>query len=229
MKSFKFKQFEIQQSKEVFRVGTDAVLLGSLLNVDNANSALEIGSGTGIVSLMLAQRNPNIQITAIDVNVDAVNLAQTNFQNSPFAERLNVVESDFNNFISKEKFDLIFSNPPYFEAEESKDLVARHQVLLSFSQLISKSVEMLTQNGKLAVIIPSEASAEFIGIAAKYGLNLIRQVDIFGIKNGKLKRNILEFSKEEKELKIEEFVIEKDVRVNSEQYREATKDFHPMF
>lgn len=227
MKSFTFKQFEIRQSKNVFRVGTDGVLLGSLVNVDNASKVLEVGTGTGLISLMLAQRNSQADFLGIDINEEAVNLTKNNFENSPFHLRLKNSHQDFKNFESDEKFDLIVSNPPYFEESDSeKDKLARQTVELNFLQLISKSSELLSANGVLSVIIPSEAGNDFIRIATENQLFLIRQLNIKGIENSKVKRLILEFSLNEKEVEESEFIIEKSPRQYSDQYLELTKEFH---
>ncbi|VXA95720.1 MULTISPECIES: tRNA1(Val) (adenine(37)-N6)-methyltransferase [Chryseobacterium] len=227
MKSFKFKQFEIQQSKNVFRVGTDGVLLGSLANVDNVSKVLEVGTGTGLISLMLAQRNSQADFLGIDINEEAVNLTKSNFENSLFYLRLKNIFQDFKAFQSEEKFDLIVSNPPYFEESDSeKDKLARQTVELNFLQLISKSSELLSENGILSVIIPSEAGNDFVRIAHENQLFLIRQVNIKGIENSKVKRLILEFSLTKKELEESEFIIEKSPRQYSDQYLELTKEFH---
>ena len=124
----------------VFRVGTDGVLLGAASSVNEAKKILEVGTGTGLISLMLAQRNPNAQIHAIDIDENAVKLAAQNFENSPFKNRLAVSLEDYKNFNPKEKYDLIISNPPYFEENvSSKDIIARQQTELSFKPLIVKS------------------------------------------------------------------------------------------
>ncbi|MCT4180018.1 methyltransferase [Elizabethkingia anophelis] len=229
MKPFVFKRFEILQDKEVFRVGTDGVVLGALCNGEGAVRALEVGCGTGLISLMLAQRFSSAVFDALDINTKAVEIAGQNFSNSPFANRLNVVEINYNDFESVEKYDLIVSNPPYFESDSSKDLIARHQVLLSFQQLIYKSARLISDTGILSVIIPCDDAENFITIAEDNNLHLIRKIDIYGIKGGKLKRNILEFSRKLSELVLEELVLEKGKRIYSDEYRELTKDFHPMF
>ncbi|AVF47136.1 tRNA (adenine-N(6)-)-methyltransferase [Elizabethkingia anophelis] len=229
MKPFVFKQFEILQDKEVFRVGTDGVVLGALCNGEGVARALEVGCGTGLISLMLAQRFSSAVFDALDINTKAVEIAGQNFSNSPFANRLNVVEINYNDFESVEKYDLIVSNPPYFESGSSKDLIARHQVLLSFQQLIYKSARLISDTGILSVIIPCDDAENFITIAEDNNLYLIRKIDIYGIKGGKLKRNILEFSRKLSELVLEELVLEKEKRIYSDEYRELTKDFHPMF
>lgn len=227
MKPFKFKQFEIQQSKDVFRVGTDGVLLGSLANINDASKVLEIGTGTGLISLMLAQRNSSAEFLGIDINEEAANLTKINFQNSPFYLRLKNILYDFKTFQADEKFDLIVSNPPYFEESSSeKDKLARQMVKLNFRQLISKSSSLLSENGIFSVIIPSEAGNEFVKIAEENQLFLIRKVNIKGIENSKIKRLVLEFSLTKKLLEESEFIIEKSPRKYSDQYLELTKEFH---
>ena len=227
MKPFKFKQFEIQQSADVFRVGTDGVLLGALANINVAENVLEVGTGTGLISLMLAQRNLNANFLGIDINEEAVNLTKLNFQNSPFHLRLKNSLQDFKNFETHEKFDLIISNPPYFEVNSSdKDILARQTVELNFQQLISKSSKLLSEKGILSVIIPFEVGDYFIEIARENQLFLNRKINIYGIENSKIKRLVLEFSQIEKALEESDFIIEKSPRKYSDQYLELTKEFH---
>ncbi|AZA87983.1 methyltransferase domain-containing protein [Chryseobacterium shandongense] len=227
MKPFTFKQFVIQQSKEVFRVGTDGVLIGALANIENAFNILEVGTGTGLISLMLAQRNPEAQFLGIDINKDAAELTKFNFEKSPFFSRLKNNHQDFKNFETDKKFDLIVSNPPYFEVSGSeKDKIARQTVELNFSQLISKSSMLLSKNGVFSVILPAEIGNDFIAIAIENGMFLIRKINIKGIENSKVKRLILEFSLSEKDLIESEFIIEKSPRQYSDQYLELTKEFH---
>lgn len=227
MKPFSFKQFTIQQSKNVFRVGTDGVLLGALVDVKNAFSVLEIGTGTGLISLMLAQRNPEAKFLGIDINKDAAELTKVNFQNAPFFSRLKNIHQDFKDFETEQKFDLIVSNPPYFEASDSeKDKIARQTVELNFHQLIVKSSQMLSDEGILSVIIPAEAGNDFIAMADENKMFLIRKINIKGIESSKVKRLVLEFSKSEKRLEESELIIEKSPRQYSDQYLELTKEFH---
>lgn len=227
MKPFKFKQFEIQQSKNVFRVGTDGVLLGALANVEYASHVLEVGTGTGLISLMLAQRNLQADFLGLDINEEAAFLTKMNFENSPFCVRLSSVHQDFKSFEADKKFDLIVSNPPYFEESGSeKDKIARQTVELNFRQLIEKSAEFLSENGLFSVIIPIEAGEIFILITEENNLFLNRRVHIKGIDGSKAKRLILEFSPTEKKLDESEFIIEKSPRIYSDSYLELTKEFH---
>ncbi|CAI8711250.1 tRNA1(Val) (adenine(37)-N6)-methyltransferase [Chryseobacterium sp. IT-36CA2] len=227
MKPFTFKQFQIQQSKDVFRVGTDGVLLGALADVEHASNVLEVGTGTGLISLMLAQRNTKAHFLGLDINGEASVLTQLNFKNSPFQARLKNAFQDFKTFETEERFDLIVSNPPYFEESGSeKDKVARQTVELNFMQLISKVSQLLSEDGIFSVIIPVEAGGIFISIGTENNLFLNRRVNIKGIENSKTKRLVLEFSSKEKEIKESDFIIEKSPRQYSDQYLELTKEFH---
>ncbi|MBQ0151558.1 MAG: methyltransferase [Chryseobacterium sp.] len=227
MKPFKFKQFEILQSKEVFRVGTDGVLLGAFADVDDAQNVLEVGTGTGLISLMLAQRNNKAQFCGLDIQEAAFSLTKNNFENSPFADRMEANLVDFKSFESKYTFDLIVSNPPYFEESTSnKDKIARQTVELNFEQLISKSASLLSDKGLFSVIIPAEIGESFIAIAKANLLFLNRKINIFGIENSKVKRLILEFTLNETQVQELEFIIEKSPRQYSDAYIELTKEFH---
>ena len=228
MKPFRFQQFSISQSKEVFRVGTDGVLLGALSNCLNSKNILEVGTGTGLISLMIAQRNPNANILAIDINPDAVELSQKNFANSPFSNRLNSQFQDFKTFISDKKLDLIVSNPPYFipNSTSNKDLLARQQIELNFEQLIQKSAENLSTDGLLSVIIPKECEDIFISSCENHHLHLIRKVEIQGSAKTPVKRCVLEFSFGLKNLITEKLVLESSPRCYSREYLELTKNFH---
>jgi len=228
VKPFKFKQFDIRQSKGVFRVGTDGVLLGALANIDiAAEQVLEIGTGTGLISLMMAQRHPYAHFLGIDINEDAVQLTKENFENSIFHPRLKNSHQDFKSFKTEKKFDLIVSNPPYFEVSASaKDKIARQTVELNFCQLISKSSQLLSEKGTFSVIIPSESQSDFVEISRENQLFLNRKINIYGIENSKLRRLILEFSLNRKSLEECDFIIEKSPRKYSDQYLELTKEFH---
>lgn len=227
MKPFHFKNFSISQSKNVFRVGTDGVLLGALSSVDGSRNILEVGTGTGLISLMIAQRNPTARITALDLNADAVILATENFKNSPFQDRMSAAQHDFKTYVTDEKFDLIVSNPPYFEENASgKDIVARQQTELSFSNLIQKSAGLLCDKGTFSVIIPFESGDHFEKMSIASGLFPFRKIKIFGIKNSAPKRWILEFSRIPQHCEEIDFIIEQLPRKYTDEYLELTKDFH---
>lgn len=226
-KPFHFKQFKILQDDAVFRVGTDGVLLGALNSCEKAQLILEVGTGTGLISLMIAQRNSNTKILAIDINAKAVSLAQENFKNSPFSERLSTDFIDFKLFKTNDFFDLIICNPPFFEENNSqKDILARQQIALNFDQLICTSVKYLSKNGIFSVIIPKNAEEDFINKCKNYNLYLFKRVNIKGNLTSEIKRVVLEFSFEKKELSDSLLVLETAPRVYSPQYLELTKNFH---
>ncbi len=227
MKDFHFKEFSVRQSGQVFRVGTDAVLLGSLALVHGARNILEVGTGTGIISLMAAQRNSTAQILAIDIDEEAVHLAQENFSHSPFWERLQAKEADFTLLSAAKKFDLILSNPPYFAANNSeKDVLARQQKTLTFLTLIEEAAQHLSEDGRLSVIIPYESGLYFTQKCKEKHLSLQRKITIHGNADAAPKRLILEFGHSSFSCVEETFLIEKSPRQYSEQYLEATKAFH---
>ncbi|MBW8359494.1 MAG: methyltransferase [Weeksellaceae bacterium] len=228
MKPFRFQQFQINQHTQVFRVGTDGLLLGAICDVSNATNALEVGGGTGLVSLMLAQRNPQVKITALDINAEASELAGQNFQNSPFADRLISVHGDFKDYVPQdERFNLIVSNPPYFDENTSdKDRIARQTLELDGKLIISKSASMLSADGFVSLIIPAEHASDLEAHAGAHQLFPVRKVNIYGIAGGPLKRNILEFSRRQGEITTEEFIIEKSPRKYSDQYLKLTEGFH---
>lgn len=160
-KPFQFKQFKIEQDRCAMKIGSDAVLLGALLNLDSkAKSALEIGSGTGVISLMLAQRYPKLIIKSLEIDELAQTQCKENFEASLWANRLESIHADFLSFEKEEKFDLIFSNPPYFSksllSESEQRNLARHINQDVFLLWIDKMFELLNEGGILALIIPSE-------------------------------------------------------------------------
>jgi tRNA1Val (adenine37-N6)-methyltransferase len=226
---FKFKKFDILQSNSVFKIGTDSVLLGCFADIHEATSILDIGTGTGILSLMCAQRNPNSQITAIDSEINAYSLALENFKNSPFSHMITCIHSDLNGFVNVFKFDYIICNPPYFKISEKlhrKHAIARQQVKLNYNLLIKKSELLLSENGKIGFIFPIDNEQEILEMSNCYKLFPKRIIYISGIKNGKIKRVFLELSRKEKKITTENFVIEERSRIWSEEYKNLTSDFY---
>ncbi len=176
---------------------------------------------------MIAQRNQQAEILAIDISESAAVLARDNFKRSPYAERIAAQCIDYKLSSFKTKFDLIVCNPPFFEPNSStKDRVARQTLELDAESFLSKSAELLVGNGRVSVIIPADQFELYLMSAKSLNLFLIRRIDIYGIENGAVKRNILEFSKIEGKVLSETFVIEKSPRKYSDQYLELTKEFH---
>lgn len=227
---FKFQQFSVEQSSEVFKVGTDAVLLGALafdIHQSPLGNMLEIGTGTGIISLMLAQRFPQWNITAIDISPKAVHLAKKNFQKAPFSDRLCAMQVDFKKMSERKIYDFICSNPPYFLLNSSNKIpIARQKIALDFDCLVQKTAKLLSSIGVFSVIVPLEAQEVLVDLCHKNTLYFSRVINIKGRLGRSTKRVILEFSRQRKALQTEEFIIEKSPRQYSDQYLEATKKFH---
>ncbi len=196
---FQFKQFRIEQQKTAMKVGTDGVLLGAWVSVDDTSAILDVGTGTGLIALMLAQRC-NSRIDAVEINANACAEADFNFCQSPWKERLKIIHSDFNTLSDKclRGYDLIVCNPPYFinslKTSDPQLAVAKHDITINFHQLIRGSIRILNKNGRLAVIIPSAGFEEFRETARLQGFYLRRQTNVI-TKTGKpAERVLLDFS-----------------------------------
>ncbi len=229
MSIFKFKHFEVNQTNSAMKIGTDSMVFGSLINVEGKSNALDIGTGTGVLSLMTAQRNPNLEITAIEIEANAFDEAKMNFNNSPFQHQLNAFHVDFLNFDPYCKFDLIFSNPPYFEnafksINQEKNL-ARHDESLPLNELFEKASNLLTENGDFWVILPNLTFDAYQDTAHENGLFLEKQIEIFG-KENQLVRKIGAFSKINKSLEHSSLIIRKNDGNYTDEYKKLTIDYH---
>jgi tRNA1Val (adenine37-N6)-methyltransferase len=231
---FDFKQFTINQDTSSFKVGTDGVLLGAYADVSDARNILDIGTGTGLIAIMLAQRS-DASIVAIEPDDESYRQACGNVSKCPWSSRINVVNSDLQNYDPpEEKFDLIVSNPPYFTGSlKNPDPVksrARHNDCLSFEDILHGSLRVLSESGTLQVILPFEAGNLFVAKASDYRLNCNNVLRIRPVYNGEVKRVILRFSKKNCNLTEKELVIEKGRRHDyTEDYINLTRDFYLNF
>ncbi|HAF27639.1 MAG TPA: tRNA (adenosine(37)-N6)-methyltransferase TrmM [Bacteroidales bacterium] len=232
---FKFKQFTVHQDKCAMKVGADGVLLGAWASCEHAQTILDIGTGTGLIALMLAQRS-NSSIDAIEIDADACKQAADNANKSPWKERINIINQSFQDF-SKEtnkNYDLIVSNPPYFQnslvAPNPKRTDARHNSNLELEDIIMGSIKLLNENGKLNLILPYLEGNMFIVKAAEYNLFCVRQTKILPKPGAEPKRLLLEFMKTKKPLVEQEIIIELNKRHDySDAYKNLTKDFYLAF
>lgn len=228
-KPFRFKKFIIHQDQCAMKVGTDGVLLGAWSAVENRKNILDVGTGTGLVAMMMAQRNPHANIDAVEIDVEAYQQAKYNFQQADFSN-LTIYESDFNDFEIIESYDLIVSNPPFFEVNkqmnDSSRKVARQQNVLSFENLVEKSVEILQQNGQLELILPFEALEEITTIAQKNKLFLQRLTKVKGNPQTDFKRILVSFGFDQTQLLEDELIIEKSRHQYTDEYIALTKDFY---
>ena len=229
MSLFHFKEFSIQQDVSAMKVGTDAMILGSLVDANLKVNGLDIGTGTGVLSLMLAQKNKNICIHAIEIDVESAKEAELNFQNSSWSNRLRIVHADFCTFFPEIQFDLIISNPPYFENgilnESIRKANSRHEDSLPLQELFQKVTEMLAPNGHFWLILPFETAAKWKMKATELKLFCEKEIIIFG-KPSLPKRMVLCFSKVGLECEKSSVLIRTENNEYSNEYKELTVDFH---
>ena len=234
MSKFQFKQFAIEQDRCAMKIGTDGVLLGAWAPIDNHPfSILDIGTGTGIIALMLAQRSPAQQIDALEIDEAAYEQATDNFENSPWNDRLFCFHAGLDEFIEEpeDEYDLIVSNPPFYSEDyktenESRDL-ARFQDAMPFEQLLEAADLLLSENGIFAVIIPFKEEENFMALANEFELYPLKITRIKGTPTTEIKRSLLALSRNKTtDLAIDELVIETARHVYTPEYIELTKDFY---
>ena len=231
---FTFKQFVVEQDRCAMKIGTDGVLLGAWAPIDNHPfSILDIGTGTGIIALMLAQRSAAQQIDALEIDEAAYEQATDNFENSPWNDRLFCFHAGLDEFIEEpeEEYDLIVSNPPFYSEDyktenESRDL-ARFQDAMPFEQLLEAADLLLSEHGIFAVIIPFKEEENFIALANEFELYPLKITRVKGTPTTEIKRSLLAFSRNETtDLPIDELVIETARHVYTQEYIGLTKDFY---
>ncbi len=232
-KSFKFKQFTIQQDKTAMKVGTDGVLLGAWTELsENLNAILDIGSGTGLIALMLAQRSDAETIDAVELNENAYLQTVDNFEDSNWADRLFCYHTSLQEFVDEidDKYDLIISNPPFYTSTyknlPNNRAMARHAKSLTFEELLQGTSELLSDTGTCAFIIPFEEETNFIKIANQNKLFPNRITRVKGNENSAIKRSLLQFSKTKTEIEIDELIIEIIRHKYTNAYKNLVKDFY---
>ncbi|MBT8317348.1 MAG: methyltransferase [Lutibacter sp.] len=233
-KSFQFKQFSIQQDKTAMKVGTDGVLLGAWVSLDlNPFSVLDIGTGTGLIALMLAQRSNAELIDGIELNDEAYEQSVDNFENSDWGDRLFCYHASLQEFTEEidETYDLIVSNPPFYTStykELTKErAMARHVESLPYAALLKNVSKLLAKTGSCAFIIPFDEEAKFIELASKNSLFLNRLTRVKGTINSAIKRSLVQFSFSEKTtIEESELIIEIERHTHTREYIKLVKDFY---
>lgn len=227
---FSFKQFTIRHDRCAMKVGTDGVLLGAWTDIRHSRRILDIGTGTGLISLMLAQRQADATITAIDIDAEAVNQAQENIQDSPWKERITAVLQDLKTYWPQELFDTIVSNPPYFidslKCPDSQRNTARHTDTLDMHTLLYQTSLLLTPEGRFSIVLPAEQTNTLIEAAGRVGLYPSRHTAVITRPGLAPKRTLMEFTRQKEAFPTEELVIELERHVYSEAYIALTKDFY---
>lgn len=195
---FKFKQFTIEQEHCAMKVGTDGCLLGSWVDISHSRRLLDIGTGTGLVAIMCAQRC-NAQIVGLEIDCEAARQATENASHSPWSNRISIINSDALTYTTDEPFDTIVSNPPFFSSSlkcpDKARTCARHDDTLSCPALLKKAVELLRDGGTLSVIIPFDTLEQWCSEALFKGLSPRRILEVSTLPHKPPKRALVEFVK----------------------------------
>lgn len=245
---FRFKQFEIHQQQSAMKVGTDGVLLGAWADVAGAKRVLDIGTGTGLIALMMAQRNENAMIDAVEIDRNSYEEAKHNFEISKWSNRLNIVHSSIQNFAKNttNKYDFIISNPPYFINSTKSDKAPKNQVRhtdsLSFEDLLATVNQSLTSDGKFCVVLPFSEGEQFYHLATEPSpsnrdtagqakakeIHCTKKVKIRGREFKPVERLLMEFSKQKKSYEENNLTIQNSPKRHdyTEEYVNLTKDFY---
>ncbi len=231
---FQFKQFAVEQDRTAMKIGTDGVLLGAWTPLDhNPTNILDIGTGTGIIALMLAQRCKTAQIDALEIDDEAYEQATENFENSPWNDRLFCFHAGLEEFIEEpeELYDLIVSNPPFYSENyksenEQRDL-ARFQEAMPFETLIEAADLFLSDQGLFSVIIPFKEESNFLNITKEYELFPLKITHVKGTPSSEIKRSLLVFGRNKNtNYLFDELVIETKRHIYTSEYINLTKDFY---
>jgi tRNA1Val (adenine37-N6)-methyltransferase len=230
--SFHFKQFTIDQDRCAMKVGTDGVLLGAWVKVNEAKSILDIGTGTGLIALMLAQKSDAI-IDAIDIDKDAFEQAKKNVANSKWHSRIHIFHSSLQEFSnsSKDKYDLIVSNPPFFSdaykaGTEARNIARHTDETLSFDDLISGVKKLLTSGGKFCVILPFKEGNDFIEKSQANDLPIQKLTRVKTKSDKQEKRLMIEFGFQKSNPVEDDIIIQEEDLTFTKEYIELTKDYY---
>lgn len=231
---FKFKEFEVNQEGCAMKINTDGVLLGALAVAEHPARILDVGSGTGVIAMMLAQRFPYAQVDAIDIDKVAFLRSEENFIKSRFADRMAAYYGDFETLKSSTRYDLIVSNPPFYintlHNPDQRKRLARHTDLDFFKRLIRFAKERLLEGGTLQLILPADLSDEIKVYTDLEELTLTRAVNVQSFSDTEIIRKVLTFSKAESEgQQCSNFVIYHQKGIYSKDYQSVLKPFFLAF
>lgn len=227
---FQFKQFSLSQENVGAKVGTDAVLLGAWTPIPaQAKTLLDIGTGTGVIALMMAQRC-GANITAVEIEPAACRTAEDNFKNSPWGERLSLFPGDFLKMSFPHSFDLIISNPPFyadaFRSKSEKRNLARNEQVLPFYKLLRSVKTLLSTEGVFSVVVPLSQEKSFLSIAEEHLLFPFSILRTRGNSNAEYKRSFISFSGTKKECNRQQLTIEEKRHVYTPEYIAIVKNFY---
>jgi tRNA1Val (adenine37-N6)-methyltransferase len=239
-REFQFKQFSLQQDRCAMKVGTDGVLLGAWSSLDHdPETILDIGAGTGLLSLMMAQRAPQSFIEAIEIDAEAYEQCTENFEDAPWADRLFCYHASLMEFVEylstdkagvEEQYDLLICNPPFYDGsyktQEKARNQARFQDAMPFEHLVYAAANLLSEKGQLAVILPYKSYRSFVELAASAALYPLRICQVKGTPHSEPKRVLLQLSFDRSEVVEQDLVIETKRHEYTKAYIELTKDFY---
>lgn len=231
MSTFKFKHFSVKQASSAMKVGTDAMVLGALIHKQNISSILEIGSGTGVIGLMLAQKFHNAQVLGVELDKEAAAECKDNFNNSPWSDRMEIIHGNVKELNFEKAFDLIISNPPFFQNAlpntDDRATLARHVSDLTPDVLSDFSQQYLTELGEVWLIIPYLDRTSWTEAFKRNGLNLTKHIEISGVQATEPNRSVLVFSNQKTvNIDLSKLSIRDKDGNYSEEYIELTKDYH---
>lgn len=234
-KAFQFKEFKIEQDRCAMKVGTDGVLLGAWASLSHQpDSILDIGTGTGVIALMLAQRSPAILIDALEIDDNAYEQAVENFEQSNWGDRLFCYHAAFDEFVEEmqdeDKYELIISNPPFYAEDYTSENISRNKARFSealpFSELLEGVSKLLHLEGEFNTIIPYKEETNFIALAMEFGLLPKKITRVRGTETSEIKRSLLCFSFKETSPQENELIIEISRHNYTEAYKNLVKDFY---
>lgn len=235
MSTFQFKEFTIIQEKSAMKVGTDSILLGSWVQLTDEQSILDMGAGTGVLALLLAQRSEAALIDAVEIEENAHEETVINFENSPWADRLFCYHSSIQDFAKEidETYDLIIANPPFFEPNKREPIsaksTARQTHALDFYALLEATKLLLNKNGSCAFIVPFEKETSFIELAQNTGLFVQRITRVKDTQKAVFKRSMMQFRFEKTKVYTSELVLKNTDKTYSAEFKEFTKGFYLNF
>ncbi|WP_018338376.1 tRNA1(Val) (adenine(37)-N6)-methyltransferase [Butyricimonas synergistica] len=227
---FQFKKFMIRQDKCAMKVGTDGVLLGAWADLTAAHRLLDIGTGTGLIAIMAAQRNSTIQIDAVEIDPVACEQAKVNVQNCPWKERIRLFQGRVQDFKPTYLYDVITCNPPFFinstKNPELNRALARHCETLTHEDILNVAEKLLTPEGKLCVILPVPETEHFITLAQPRKWFVNKFTTIHPTPNKPPKRKLLEISRKQEPTENKTIILEIERHFYHETYAQLTKDFY---
>lgn len=226
---FRFKQFEVDQSDCAMKINTDGVLLGAMVQHENPKRILDVGTGTGVIALMLAQRFSEAQVHAVEIDEQASATAGRNFQNSVFNKQLSVSNEAIEKYNNSEKFDLIVTNPPFFVNDyknaEPKKEIARHASHRFFAELVKKVDELLSDEGCFWFVLPIKQAEFLVAKGNDYGLFLQKIIKLRSDDTKSEFRRIVCLGRNKTALLEEDFIIYESEKKYTKAYEVLLKDF----